>query len=93
MQKKKSWVLISPEHDLASSICRFPSISATTMGGVTTETIDVTDLRRQKLAQSSAVQKKQVDVIQNLQLCVKDRFAILKDAMSQIGVTGMTVSM
>ena len=25
-------------------------------------------------------------------MCKEDRFAILKDAMSQIGVTGMTVS-
>ena len=38
------------EHDLASAYADFLPISATTMGGVTTETIDVTDLRDKKLA-------------------------------------------
>ena len=38
------------EHDLASAYADFLPISATTMGGVTTETSEVTDLRDKKLA-------------------------------------------
>lgn len=59
------------EHDLASAYADFLPISATTMGGVTTETIDVTDLRDKKLAPVIGGAKKQADIIQNLQLCVK----------------------
>ncbi|MFR8666552.1 MAG: ammonium transporter [Anaerobutyricum soehngenii] len=81
------------EHDLASAYADFLPISATTMGGVTTETIDVTDLRDKKLAPIIGGAKEAGGRYTKLTImCKKDRFAILKDAMSQIGVTGMTVS-
>ncbi len=81
------------EHDLASAYADFLPISATTMGGVTTETIDVTDLRDKKLAPIISGAKKAGERYTKLTImCKEDRFAILKDAMSQIGVTGMTVS-
>ncbi len=81
------------EHDLASAYADFLPISATTMGGVTTETIDVTDLRDKKLAPIISGAKKAGGRYTKLTImCKEDRFAILKDAMSQIGVTGMTVS-
>ena len=81
------------EHDLASAYADFLPISATTMGGVTTETIDVTDLRDKKLAPIIGGAKETGGRYTKLTImCKEDRFAILKDAMSQIGVTGMTVS-
>ena len=81
------------EHDLASAYADFLPISATTMGGVTTETIDVTDLRDKKLAPVIGGAKEIGGRYTKLTImCKEDRFAILKDAMSQIGVTGMTVS-
>ena len=81
------------EHDLASAYADFLPISATTMGGVTTETIDVTDLRDKKLAPVIGGVKEAGGRYTKLTImCKEDRFAILKDAMSQIGVTGMTVS-
>ena len=81
------------EHDLASAYADFLPISATTMGGVTTETIDVTDLRDKKLAPIIGGAKEAGGRYTKLTImCKEDRFAILKDAMSQIGVTGMTVS-
>jgi len=81
------------EHDLASAYADFLPISATTMGGVTTETIDVTDLRDKKLASIIGGAKEAGGRYTKLTImCKEDRFAILKDAMSQIGVTGMTVS-
>ena len=81
------------EHDLASAYADFLPISATTMGGVTTETIDVTDLRDKKLAPVIGGAKEAGRRYTKLTImCKEDRFAILKDAMSQIGVTGMTVS-
>ena len=81
------------EHDLASAYADFLPISATTMGGVTTETIDVTDLRDKKLAPVIGGAKEAGGRYTKLTImCKEDRFAILKDAMSQIGVTGMTVS-
>lgn len=81
------------EHDLASAYADFLPISATTMGGVTTETIDVTDLRDKKLALIIGGAKEAGGRYTKLTImCKEDRFAILKDAMSQIGVTGMTVS-
>ena len=81
------------EHDLASAYADFLPISATTMGGVTTETIDVTDLRDKKLAPVIGGAKETGGRYTKLTImCKEDRFAILKDAMSQIGVTGMTVS-
>ena len=81
------------EHDLASAYADFLPISATTMGGVTTETIDVTDLRDKKLAPVIVGAKETGGRYTKLTImCKEDRFAILKDAMSQIGVTGMTVS-
>ena len=81
------------EHDLASAYADFLPISATTMGGVTTETIDVTDLRDKKLAPLIGGAKDASGRYTKLTImCKEDRFAILKDAMSQIGVTGMTVS-
>lgn len=81
------------EHDLASAYADFLPISATTMGGVTTETIDVTDLRDKKLAPIIGGVKEAGGRYTKLTImCKEDRFAILKDAMSQIGVTGMTVS-
>ena len=81
------------EHDLASAYADFLPISATTMGGVTTETIDVTDLRDKKLAPIISGAKEAGGRYTKLTImCKEDRFAILKDAMSQIGVTGMTVS-
>ena len=81
------------EHDLASAYADFLPISATTMGGVTTETIDVTDLRDKKLAPVIGGAKEVGGRYTKLTImCKEDRFAILKDAMSQIGVTGMTVS-
>lgn len=81
------------EHDLASAYADFLPISATTMGGVTTETIDVTDLRDKKLAPVIGDAKGTGGRYTKLTImCKEDRFAILKDAMSQIGVTGMTVS-
>ena len=81
------------EHDLASVYADFLPISATTMGGVTTETIDVTDLRDKKLAPVIGGAKETGGRYTKLTImCKEDRFAILKDAMSQIGVTGMTVS-
>ena len=81
------------EHDLASAYADFLPISATTMGGVTTETIDVTDLRDKKLAPIIDGAKEAGGRYTKLTImCKEDRFAILKDAMSQIGVTGMTVS-
>ena len=81
------------EHDLASAYADFLPISATTMGGVTTETIDVTDLRDKKLAPVIGGAKEAGGrYTKPTIMCKEDRFAILKDAMSQIGVTGMTVS-
>lgn len=81
------------EHDLASAYADFLPISATTMGGVTTETIDVTDLRDKKLAPVIGGAKEAGGRYTKLTImCKEDRFAILKDAMNQIGVTGMTVS-
>lgn len=81
------------EHDLASAYADFLPISATTMGGVTTETIDVTDLRDKKLAPIISGAKEAGGRYTKLTImCKEDRFAILKDAMGQIGVTGMTVS-
>lgn len=81
------------EHDLASAYADFLPVSATTMGGVTTETIDVTDLRDKKLAPIIGGAKEAGGRYTKLTImCKEDRFAILKDAMSQIGVTGMTVS-
>lgn len=81
------------EHDLASAYADFLPISATTMGGVTTETIDVTDLRDKKLTPIIGGAKEAGGRYTKLTImCKEDRFAILKDAMSQIGVTGMTVS-
>lgn len=81
------------EHDLASAYADFLPISAITMGGVTTETIDVTDLRDKKLAPIIGGAKEAGGRYTKLTImCKEDRFAILKDAMSQIGVTGMTVS-
>ena len=81
------------EHDLASAYADFLPISATTMGGVTTETIDVTDLRDKKLAPVIGGAKEIGGRYTKLTImCKEDRFAILKDAMSQIGVTDMTVS-
>ena len=81
------------EHDLVSAYADFLPISATTMGGVTTETIDVTDLRDKKLAPVIGGAKEAGGRYTKLTImCKEDRFAILKDAMSQIGVTGMTVS-
>ena len=81
------------EHDLASAYADFLPISATTMGGVTTETIDVTDLRDKKLAPIIGGAKEAGGRYTKLTImCKEDRFAILKEAMSQIGVTGMTVS-
>ena len=81
------------EHDLASAYADFLPISATTMGGVTTETIDVSDLRDKKLAPIIGGAKEAGGRYTKLTImCKEDRFAILKDAMSQIGVTGMTVS-
>ena len=81
------------EHDLASAYADFLPVSATTMGGVTTETIDVTDLRDKKLAPVIGGAKEAGGRYTKLTImCKEDRFAILKDAMSQIGVTGMTVS-
>ena len=81
------------EPDLASAYADFLPISATTMGGVTTETIDVTDLRDKKLAPIIGGAKEASGRYTKLTImCKEDRFAILKDAMSQIGVTGMTVS-
>lgn len=81
------------EHDLASAYADFLPISATTMGGVTTETIDVTDLRDKKLAPIIGGAKEASGRYTKLTImCKEDRFSILKDAMSQIGVTGMTVS-
>lgn len=81
------------EHDLAPAYADFLPISATTMGGVTTETIDVTDLRDKKLAPIIGGAKEAGGRYTKLTImCKEDRFAILKDAMSQIGVTGMTVS-
>ena len=81
------------EHDLASAYADFLPISATTMGGVTTEIIDVTDLRDKKLAPIIGGAKEAGGRYTKLTImCKEDRFAILKDAMSQIGVTGMTVS-
>ena len=81
------------EHDLASAYADFLPISATTMGGVTTETIDVTDLRDKKLVPIIGGAKEAGGRYTKLTImCKEDRFAILKDAMSQIGVTGMTVS-
>ena len=81
------------EHDLAYAYADFLPISATTMGGVTTETIDVTDLRDKKLAPIIGGAKEAGGRYTKLTImCKEDRFAILKDAMSQIGVTGMTVS-
>lgn len=81
------------EHNLASAYADFLPISATTMGGVTTETIDVTDLRDKKLAPIIGGAKEAGGRYTKLTImCKEDRFAILKDAMSQIGVTGMTVS-
>ena len=76
-----------------STYADFLPISATTMGGVTTETIDVTDLRDKKLAPVIGGAKEIGGRYTKLTImCKEDRFAILKDAMSQIGVTGMTVS-
>ena len=81
------------EHDLASAYADFLPISATTMGGVTTETIDVTDLRDKKLAPVIGGAKETGGRYTKLTIMCKEyRFAILKDAMSQIGVTGITVS-
>ena len=81
------------EHDLASAYADFLPISATTMGGVTTETIDVTDLRDKKLAPIIGGAKEAGGRYTKLTImCKEDRIAILKDAMSPIGVTGMTVS-
>lgn len=60
------------EHDLASAYADFLPISATTMGGVTTETIDVTDLRDKKLAPIIGdVKEAGGRYTKLLQLCVK----------------------
>lgn len=82
------------EHALTSAYADFLPIEATTMGGETTETVDVTDLRKAALPSVLPEIKEgphgrytKVTII-----CKEDRFSILKDAMSQIGVTGMTVS-
>ena len=81
------------EHALTSAYADFLPIEATMMGGETAETIDVSDLRKITLptvlpeAREAEKRFTKITII-----CKEDRFALLKDAMSQIGVTGMTVA-
>ncbi|MDO5146388.1 MAG: ammonium transporter [Eubacteriales bacterium] len=86
--------LDATEHALTSAYADFLPIEATNMGGETTETVDVTDLRKAVLptvipAGGTVAERRftKVSII-----CKEDRFNILKDAMTQIGVTGMTVA-
>ena len=68
------------EHGLASAYADFLPISATTMGGVTTETIDVTDFRDKILAPVIGGAKETGGRYPKLTImCKEDRFAILKD--------------
>lgn len=81
------------EHDLASAYADFLPIEATNMGGETTETVDVTDLRKMTLPTVLPERKESDGRFTKVTiLCKEDRFSILKDAMAQIGVTGMTVA-
>ena len=81
------------EHDLTSAYADFLPIEATNMGGETTETVDVTDLRKLTLPSVLPEKKENVGRFTKVTiLCKEDRFSILKDAMAQIGVTGMTVA-
>jgi Amt family ammonium transporter len=81
------------EHALASAYADFLPIEATSIGGENTETIDVTDLRKKELptilpeAKTPERRFTKITII-----CKEDRFAVLKDAMNQIDVTGMTVT-
>ena len=81
------------EHALTSAYADFLPIEATMMGGETTETIDVTDLRDKTLAPVLSEARTPENRYTKITIiCKEDRFAILKDAMAQIGVTGMTVA-
>lgn len=81
------------EHALTSAYADFLPIEATTMGGETTETIDVTDLRKMTLPTVIPETKQPERHFTKITIiCKEDRFSILKDAMTQIGVTGMTVA-
>ena len=81
------------EHALTSAYADFLPIEATMMGGETTETIDVTDLRDKSLAPVLPEARTPENRYTKITIiCKEDRFAILKDAMAQIGVTGMTVA-
>ena len=81
------------EHALTSAYADFLPIEATMMGGETTETIDVTDLRDKSLTPVLPAAKTPENRYTKITIiCKEDRFAILKDAMAQIGVTGMTVA-
>ena len=81
------------EHALTSAYADFLPIEATMMGGETTETIDVTDLRDKTLAPVLPEARTPENRYTKITIiCKEDRFAILKDAMAQIGVTGMTVA-
>lgn len=82
------------EHGLASAYADFLPIEATMMGGETAESIDVTDLREKSLPSVLPVEKEgpQKRYTKITIICKEDRFSLLRDAMAQIGVTGMTVS-
>lgn len=81
------------EHDLTSAYADFLPIEATNIGGETTETVDVTDLRTMKLPPVLPEKKESGGRFTKVTiLCKEDRFSILKEAMAQIGVTGMTVA-
>ena len=81
------------EHGLTSAYADFLPIEATTMGGDNAETIDVSDLRTKALApvlpEAKTPEKRYTKITI---VCKEERFAVLRDAMAQIGVTGMTVS-
>lgn len=64
------------------------------MGGETAESIDVTDLRGKSLPSVLPEEKEgpQKRYTKITIICKEDRFSLLRDAMAQIGVTGMTVS-
>jgi Amt family ammonium transporter len=83
------------EHGLASAYADFLPVSSGTLGSNYEghDHIDVTDLRSAKLS-PILPEKAQADgrYTKITVICNEERFGILRDVMSQIGVTGMTVS-
>lgn len=81
------------EHDLTSAYADFLPIEVTAMGGETKESVDVSDLSKKPLPSVLPESRMPENRYTKITIiCREDRFSILKDAMNQIGVTGMTVS-